>query len=137
MYVAGGGLLSIAGSLTNDGIFKESGTTSIVLTGSFVNNGVLDLINAPSTLPSNFVNNGTVLYASGLAVQQASVSGTTFSVGIDTYLEHNYQLQRATSLSNPVWTNVGSSAAGTGSTMEFSDPSTTGSSAFYRILVSP
>jgi autotransporter-associated beta strand protein len=136
VYVAGG-LLSVSGGITNNGIFKESGTSSIALTGTFVNDGVLDLINAPSTLPPNFVNNGTVLYASNMLVQQVSVSGTTFNVGIESYLEHNYQLQRATSISNATWTNVGASQAGNGSTLEFTDPSITGTQGFYRIMVSP
>ena len=107
------------------------------MTGSFVNNVVLDLINAPATLPPGFVNNGTVLYASDSMVHQANVSGTAFNVGIESYLEHTYQLQRAASLTNPAWTNVGSSQAGTGSMLEFTDPAITGTQGFYRILVSP
>jgi autotransporter-associated beta strand protein len=136
VYLAGG-TLSVAGNVTNEGIFKESGTNTISVTGTFENDGVLDLIDAPSTLPPNFVNDGTVLFASDSVVSGVSLSGSAFSVSVQSYTEHNYQLQRATSLSNPVWTNVGSAQAGTGSTLEFMDPSTTGSSAFYRILVSP
>jgi autotransporter-associated beta strand protein len=136
VYVAGG-LLSVAGNVTNNGIFKESGTSSIAVTGTFVNDGVLDLINAPSTLPPNFVNTGTVLYASDMLVQQVGLSGTTFNVGIESYLEHTYQLQRATAPSDATWTNVGTSQPGTGAMLEFTDPAITGTAGFYRILVSP
>jgi hypothetical protein len=136
LYLAGGSL-SVSGSIANNGIFKISGTPSLASTGSFVNNGVLDLINGPSTLPSNFVNHGTVLEAGNIAVRQVAMSGTTFSLSIQSYVEHNYQLQRATSTSNPAWTNIGSAQAGTGSTLEFSDPSASGSNGFYKIVVSP
>ena len=38
-----------------------SANGSISSTGLFINNGVLDIINGPQTLPPNFQNNGTVL----------------------------------------------------------------------------
>jgi fibronectin-binding autotransporter adhesin len=136
VYLAGG-LLSVSGTVTNNGIFKMSGTPGLSLTGRFINNGVLDLINGPSSLPPNFVNNGTVLNAGNVAVQQASLTGTAFSATIQSYAEHTYQLQRSNSLTNPTWTNIGSAHAGTGSSLEFTDPGATGTQAFYQILVSP
>jgi len=137
VFYLAGGYLSISGGITNNGIFKISGTPTLTQTGSFTNNGVLDLINGPSTLPSNFVNNGTVLYASGMAVQQAAISGTSFSVSIQSYLQHTYQLQSSPVLTNPTWTNVGSAQAGTGGTLVFTDPSANGTQGFYQILVGP
>jgi fibronectin type 3 domain-containing protein len=136
-YLAGGSL-SVSGNVTNGGIFKVSGTSALTQTGSFINNGVLDLINGSQTLPANFTNNGTVLNAGDLPVQSVGMTGTTFSVTIQSYLQHTYQLQRASSLTNPTWTNVGSSQAGTGSTLNFSDSGgATGTEGFYQILVSP
>jgi rhamnogalacturonan endolyase len=135
LYLAGGSL-SVSGSITNNGIFKISGTPSLALTGSFINNGVLDLINGPSTLPANFVNHGTILKAGNIAVRQVAMSGASFNLTIQSYLEHTYQLQRATTLTNPVWTNVGSAQAGTGSNLVFTDPAPTGSNGFYQIVVS-
>lgn len=108
------------------------------LTGHFINNGVLDLINGPSSLPPNFVNNGTVLTAGNELVQQANLSGTTFSLTVKSYVEHTYQLQRASSLTVPNWTNIGAAQAGTGSALVFSDSGgATGSQGFYRVMVSP
>jgi hypothetical protein len=79
-----------------------------------------------------------VLNAGDLPVQSVGMTGTTFSVTIQSYLQHTYQLQRASSLTNPTWTNVGSSQAGTGSTLNFSDSGgATGTEGFYQILVSP
>jgi rhamnogalacturonan endolyase len=135
-YLAGGSL-SVGGNITNNGLFKISGTPTLAPSGSFINNGVLDLINGPSSLPPNFVNNGSVLNAGSVTVQQAAISGNTFSLSIQSYLQHNYQLQRAASLINPSWTNVGSSQAGTGSALNFADPTATDKQGFYRVLVSP
>jgi autotransporter-associated beta strand protein len=135
-YLAGGSL-SVGGNITNNGLFKISGTPALAPSGSFINNGVLDLINGPSSLPPNFVNNGSVLNAGSVTVQQAAISGNTFSLSIQSYLQHNYQLQRAASLINPSWTNVGSSQAGTGSALNFADPTATDTQGFYRVLVSP
>jgi autotransporter-associated beta strand protein len=137
VYLAGGSL-AVSGSITNNGIFKISGTPMLSLTGHFINNGVLDLINGPSSLPPNFVNNGTVLTAGNELVQQANLSGTTFSLTVKSYVEHTYQLQRASSLTVPNWTNIGAAQAGTGSALVFSDSGgATGSQGFYRVMVSP
>ena len=135
-YLAGGSL-SVAGGITNNGTFKVSGASAISLTGTFVNNGVLDLINAPSTLPPNFMNNGTVLTASNVAITKSTFTGATFGVTIQSYAQHTYQLQVASSLNNPSWTNVGSPRAGTGSALTLADPAATAGSGVYRVLVSP
>jgi hypothetical protein len=135
-YLAGG-LLSVSGGITNNGIFKISGVPSLALTGSFVNNGVLDLINGPATLPPNFVNHGTVLDTSNINVQSAAMSGSTFSLTIRSYVQHTYQLQGSTSLTNPAWTNIGSLQAGTGGPLQFTDTSAGGLQKFYQILVGP
>jgi autotransporter-associated beta strand protein len=136
-YLAGGSL-SVSGSITNNGIFKISGTPGLAVSGSFINNGVLDLINGPSSLPGNFVNHGTVLNSGNVLVQAVGISGAAFSVSVQSYIEHTYQLQRTSSLTDPVWTNVGTPQAGTGSTLNFSDPAgPSGTQGFYQVLVSP
>ena len=136
-YLAGGGSLSVAGSITNNGIFKIAGTPAFSFTGSFINNGVLDLINGPSTLPANFVNNGTVLVAGSVAVVHAGMTGTTFSLTVQGYAQHTYQLQRSGTLTGPDWTNIGAAQTGTGSTLAFTDPAATDAKEFYRVQVSP
>jgi len=136
-YLAGGGSLSVAGSITNNGIFKIAGTPAFSFTGSFINNGVLDLINGPSTLPANFVNNGTVLVAGNVTVIHAGMTGTTFSLTVQGYAQHTYQLQRSGTLTGPAWTNIGAAQTGTGSTLAFTDPAATDAKEFYRVQVSP
>jgi autotransporter-associated beta strand protein len=136
-YLAGGSL-TVSGAITNGGIFKISGRPALAVADAFINNGVLDLINGPSTLPPNFVNNGAVLTAANVTVKGVSLSGTVFNVTIQSYLEHTYQLQRAATLVNPTWTNVGSPQTGTGSPLDLSDPGgATGKQEFYQVLVSP
>jgi autotransporter-associated beta strand protein len=135
-YLAGGSL-SASGGVSNNGIFKVSGTPALAA-ASFINNGVLDLINGPQSLPSNFTNNGTVLDAGSVQVQQLGMSGSSFTLTIQGYAQHTYQLQRTTSLATPVtWTNVGGAQVGTGSPLIFTDTGAPGSQGFYQIEVSP
>ncbi len=136
LYLAGGSL-SVSGAITNNGIFKLSGSPLLALSGFFINNGVLDLINASPTLPPNFINNGTVLTSANVAVQQVAMAGASFTLSIQSYILHTYQLQRTNSLTSPVWTNIGSPQPGDGSPLIFTDPAPTATQAFYQILVSP
>jgi autotransporter-associated beta strand protein len=134
-----GGSLSVIGNITNNGLFKIAGSPSLSLTGTFINQGVLDLINGPQTLPSIFVNNGVVLYPSSVQLTNLTFSnsnGTTLTM--QGYAQHTYQLQKTTSVTAPVtWTNVGSAVTGTGGAIIFADPAASGSSTFYRVQVSP
>jgi autotransporter-associated beta strand protein len=138
LYLSGGAL-NVPGSINNSGEVKLSGSAALSLTGTFINSGVLDLINGPQSLPAKFVNNGTVLNAGSVQVQQLAKSGASgFSLTIQGYTQHTYQLQRATSLSAPVtWTNVGAPQTGSGTPLTFSDPAPTGANGFYQVLVSP
>jgi autotransporter-associated beta strand protein len=138
LYLAGG-TLNVAGSITNNGMVKLSGSTTLTYTGTFTNNGVLDLINGLQSLPANFINNGTVLGASSVQVQQVAMSGSNnFALTIQGYPQHTYQLQRASSLTAPItWTNVGMAQSGSGVPLMLSDTSATGANGFYRIMVSP
>jgi hypothetical protein len=117
---------------------KLSGSATISQTGSFTNNGVLDLIDGLQTLPTGFANNGTVLNANSVQVEQAAVSGSGFSVAIEGYAQHTYQLQSSQSLTAPItWTNVGAPQAGTGGPLTFTDPSAAGTKGFYKVQISP
>jgi len=137
-YLANGSL-SVSGGVTNNGIFKLFGTTALSLTGPFINNGVLDLINGTQSLPPNFTNNGTVLDASSVQVRQLGMTGSNFSVTIQGYAQHTYQLQRSITLAAPVtWTNVGPPQTGAGSPLTFTDNGgATALQGFYQVQVSP
>ena len=138
LYLAGGSL-SVAGNVTNAGLFKISGSPTLSVSGTFINQGVLDLINGPQTLPAIFVNNGVVLVPSSVQIQNLTLSPSNgVTVSLLGYAQHTYQLQRTAMVTAPVtWTNVGSVQTGTGGTLIFSDPAASGSSAFYRVQISP
>jgi len=138
------GPLTINGNFENDGTLTVTGSGNLAVdlptdgSGSFVNNGLLDIMDSPqTTLPSGYVNNGTILNSALVTVKQFSRSGTTFSVQIQSYSGHIYQLQRSTDLNR--WVTVGTARSGaTGTALMLSDtnaPATGGS--FYRIAVGP
>jgi autotransporter-associated beta strand protein len=137
VFYLSGGSLAVSGTITNNGIFKLSGSPALSQTGPFINNGVLDLINGPQTLPANFTNNGTVLDAGSVQVMKIGTGGSAFSLTLQGYAQHTYQLQRAAALVAPAWANVGSPQIGAGVPLTLTDPAPSGAQAFYQVLVSP
>jgi hypothetical protein len=69
-------------------------------------------------------------------VTSATQSGGTFSLTIQGYDGHTYQLQRSATLNGANWQNLGTPQDGVGDPLTFTD-SNSGSQNFYRILVSP
>lgn len=131
------GVITGSGSLTNTGTLRLVGDASLSFTGSFTNNGVLDIMTWKGSLPAGFVNNGIVLDRSNVRANSFLKSGNSFTVKIAGYSGHNYQLQRCDDLSGP-WQNIGSAQPGTGAELTFTDPDGAGGPRrFYRISVSP
>jgi autotransporter-associated beta strand protein len=137
------GPLTINGNFENDGTLTVTGSGSLVTnlptdgSGSFVNNGLLDIMDSPTTsLPAGYVNNGTILTSALITVKQFSKSGATFSVSIQSYNGHTYQLQKSTDLKT--WTNIGAAQTGTtGMTLTLSDTAASATGAIYQIAVGP
>jgi autotransporter-associated beta strand protein len=137
------GLLTVNGNFENDGTLIVTGSGNLVVnlptdgSGSFVNNGLLDIMDSPQTaLPAGYVNNGTILTSALVTVMQFTKSGSTCSVSIQSYTGHTYQLQKSTNLQT--WQNVGTAQAGaTGSTLMLSDTNASGMGTFYQIAVGP
>ena len=105
-----------------------------------MNNGTLDLITGGAGLPGNFSNgaNGVVLESDVVKIKSASRAGTVFTITINGYTGHTYQLQRATSLEAGVdFVNLGASQEGvTGGTLTFEvDDAVEVARAFYRVGV--
>ena len=131
-----GGTLEITGNVTNNGAMQFLNGSSLAVTGTFVNNGLLDLLTGVPTLPANFINNGTVLLATNLVVTSATKTGGTFTLIIQGYDGHTYQLQRSATLTGANWQNIGPSQDGSGAPLTFTD--TTGSNQnFYRVAILP
>ena len=133
-----GGTFTVNGGVTNNGLFILSNGAQIAGVTGFVNNGTLDLITAGTFNPPNFTNNGTIINSSAVKTKSVSRAGGNFSVTIDSYTGHTYQLQKSASPVANTFSNIGSSQQGTtGTVLTLTDSSATASPSFYSILVSP
>ncbi|MFM2082266.1 MAG: hypothetical protein RL380_957 [Verrucomicrobiota bacterium] len=133
-----GATLEISGNVTNNGTMQFVNGSGLAVTGTFVNNGLLDILTGLQTLPTNFINNGAVLNAGNIQVQNLAFAGSDVQIGIQSYDGHTYQLQRTSSLSSASWQNIGAPQDGTGGVLTFTDSGASGNPrGFYRILVSP
>jgi autotransporter-associated beta strand protein len=131
-----GGQIVVNGSFTNVGTLRLTGGEGLSVSGTFTNDGTLDLSTGNQTLPANFVNNGVVITADDVQVSAFSQGSGTYTLQIQSYAGHNYQLQRTTSLTSS-WQNVGSAVAGNGTVLNFTDSSPPTPPVFYRIYVAP
>ena len=130
------GGLTVNGNVTNTGTMQMLGGTALTVTGALVNTGLLDLLTGAQTLPANFTNTGTILLATNLIVRSVALAGGTFTLTMQGYAGHTYQLQRSTVLNAVNWENAGPAQDGVGTLLTFNDPAG-GSRNFYRVQVSP
>ncbi len=130
--------LTINGDVVNNGTFRVTSGTEFKLSGNFTNTGLLDLLTAEvsPTILQSIVNEGVILDSSMVKVTSASRTNG-FTVTIQSYAGHTYRLQRSTTLINPAWTDVGSVQNGNGTILTFNDAAAAGTSAFYRMAVTP
>jgi rhamnogalacturonan endolyase len=131
------GVLTINGHVTNNGTMRLVSGTSLDASGVFVNNGVLDLMTAGGTLPTNLVNHGVILDSSNLPVQSISRIGSTITIQAQSFSGHTYQLQSSTSFNPPIWQDLGVAQEGTGGVIEFTDPGGGVGQGYYRLRVWP
>lgn len=137
LVALGPGAMSVNGDVTNNGAIRLTAGAALHVSGAFTNYGLLDIMTGTRTLPAGFVNLGTVLDSSSVRVNEASRSGQDFTVTLQGYEGHGYQLQAADSLTG-IWTSLGAKQAGTGSALTFTDHGgANGARKFYRISVSP
>lgn len=133
------GTLTVNGAITNSGTIRFTGGAALNANGatSFVNNGVVDIINGSAQFPANFSNgaNGLVLTPGSVQVKNAAKNGNTVSIHIDSYSGHTFRLQRTGSLAQ-AFTDVGTVQNGaTGSTLTFTDNNAPVGQGFYRVAV--
>jgi hypothetical protein len=137
---AGGG--EVAGDLLSQGMLRVTAGRIIRVAGRIVSDGALDIMTGAQELPPNLVHNGVILDRSLLKIASLSKIADGYSVTIDGYSGHEYQLQRTESLSGP-WANVGASQAGTShglttpTLLTLSDSSPPERQCFYGVVVSP
>ena len=129
-------MLQITGNVTNNGAMQFLNGSGLVVTGTFVNHGLLDLLTGAQTLPTVFINNGTVLLGTNIVATSFTKTGGTLSLIIYGYDGHTYQLQRTPTLNHASWLNVGPPQDGAGAPLTFTD-TPGGSQNFYHVAVSP
>jgi autotransporter-associated beta strand protein len=124
-------------TVTNNGTLRLIGNAQLAVSGSLVNQGVLDIINWNGTVPAAWTNSGTVLDRSSVRIVDCKRVGATFQITLPGYAGHHFQLQqaRAASLTGP-WDDLGIPVAGDGADILFSVPAGA-SNAFYRVLITP
>ena len=132
------GGLHVTNSLVNVGTLLLSGNASLYVGGTFTNTGTLDIMTWNGTLPPGFMNLGTVLDRSLIAISAYGLDGTNFNTSIQGYHRHNYQLQSCDNLGSGTWQNIGSAVAGANAPINFSHSGGAGAQQrFYRVTVSP
>ncbi len=131
------GVINVTGDVVNNGTMRFHSGALLFPGTDFVNNGTLDLLASPSTLPANFTNNGTVILNAERRILTAAKAAANFTVTAMGYVGHTYQLQRADTLTG-AWTNIGAQQNGGGATLSFTDVGgATGAARFYRLVVGP
>lgn len=135
--VTSGGLLRVAGETVNNGTMSLTDSGMFAGNGTFVNNGLLDMLSSDEALPANFTNNGTVILNTERRILTAAKTGANFTVTARGYTGHSYQLQRAATPGG-AWTNIGAAQPGTGAVLTFTDPGgASGTARFYRLAITP
>ena len=133
LTVVNGGTLTVTGDVTNNGTLRLTAGSKIVNNGTFVNGGLLDLMTAGTASPGNFVNNGTFIDASAARLKSHQVTGTAFTLKIDGYSAHTYNLQTSTDL--VTWTDIETRSGVTGHELTFTHDAGVFTRRFYRIIV--
>jgi hypothetical protein len=130
------GALIVGGTVTNQGTLRLIGNAQMSLGGMLINYGVLDIISWTGALPTNLVNNGSVLNRNSVHVDSWGVVGHDFHLTIMGYTGHSYQLQYASDLHGSSWTNLGAPQAGNQAPLVFVHPNgVTATQGFYRMAV--
>jgi len=147
LTVNGGGLvmltsgtLTVNGNLTNYGTmrFARGAALAVGGGGTFVNDGVLDIITGSFSAPAGFTNSGVVLDSSVVKARSVSRSGGVVTVVIDSYTGHTYRLERRDSLTSGTFNYLGNPQNGsTGTALTFTDPNPALTQGFYRVVVDP
>ena len=138
-----GGTLTTSGGLINNGTIRMLGGAVLDASAAtyLYNYGVLDLIGGSIKPPPGGIfnmNGGVVLTSALVTVKSTMRTSTSFTLTIDGYSGHSYQLQRGTSPDAASFVNLGSAQNGsTGTTLTFTDPSPAVDRGFYRVVLAP
>lgn len=136
--VFSGGGLHVTNNFVNAGKLLLSGNATFTVGGTFTNTGTLDIMTWNRTLPAGFVNQGTILDRSLIAISSFGWNGTNFTASIHGYDKHSYQLQYCDALGSTNWHDVGAPVGGANAPISFSHPGGAASQQlYYRVAVDP
>lgn len=131
-----GGAIHVAGDLENDGTLRLLGDSELVLDGSLVNRGVLDLMTWSGAAPPEFINEGVVLDRSSVRVDRTTIVDGRLEMTLSGVPGHAYQLQASDDPGGEPWLSLGEPVEGEDRPLTFS-ADIAESARFFRVLVEP
>ncbi|MFO1488340.1 MAG: immunoglobulin domain-containing protein, partial [Verrucomicrobiota bacterium] len=138
LAVTSSGSLRVTNSLVNRGTLRLTGNAGLTVGGTFTNTGTLDVMSWSGTLPTGLVNTGTILDRSLVVITSHSLAGANFTVTLQGYLGHTYQLQYRDDFTSGSWQNVGTAAAGAGVPLPLVHANGANTSMrYYRVMIDP
>ncbi|MCS7338057.1 MAG: hypothetical protein NZ739_07455, partial [Verrucomicrobiae bacterium] len=136
LMVEGAGRLDVSTNLANQGLIRLRGNAALNVTGSFTNNGIVDIMTWQGALPPGFINNGIVIDRSVIRIESASMDATDFIVRIYGYAGHTYKLQYRDDLGSGAWTDASTPVQGANSPLTLRHiGGATATKRFYRVAV--
>ena len=133
-----GSTLTLTGSVTNNGLLVVNNASVLESSGTLVNNGKILLFNGGMTnFHGTFVNNGSVLNAGTVLISNVRRSGNDVLIQIPSVTGFTYRLRLTQSLQPQAWSDSGAAQPGNGGVLTFTDPgaATNASSHFYHVRV--
>ncbi|HUK82292.1 MAG TPA: hypothetical protein VLZ12_06630 [Verrucomicrobiae bacterium] len=128
--------LTFTGVVTNNGLIQISNGSTLEGYATFVNNGTINIVNGFTNFHAAFINNGTIQTGSTPVVSLIAIAGADIVVQIQSVFSATYQLQVSPSLTPTNWVDVGSTQAGNGSVLTFTDTGgVTNSQRYYRVKI--
>jgi fibronectin-binding autotransporter adhesin len=129
--------LMFTGNVTNNGTMLADGAV-LESSGTLVNNGTIYLFNGGTTnFHGTFINNGSIVNVGAPTISSISRVGTDIAIKLTSVPGLTYQLQSASSLASPIWSDTSTAQNGTGGVLTFTDPGAAinASPRFYRVRV--
>lgn len=135
-----GGTSTFLGNVTNNGVFRVSHVSTLVVAGTFQNNAgaLLDMITANQTgPPAAFSNAGSLIEAKDLRVASIAAGPADATIKVQGIPPHTYQLFGRPSLITGSWTPIGAAKIASGGLLQFNHPGVVSGfdKYFYKVAV--
>ncbi|MDB6079154.1 MAG: hypothetical protein JWO82_2901, partial [Akkermansiaceae bacterium] len=134
------GNLTLTGAIVNNGTIRVAAGATLNASGasSFINNGVIDLLDGTAQLPAGLVNGpaGVVLTPGSIGITGIARTGTAVTISVPGYSGHTYHLQKSATLLPDSFADTAAPAqtGNSGAPLTFTDISEA-DAAFYRVRI--